>query len=349
VEVEVMRARALLTLGSLGVVAILVGCLMTGCGGVRTATEGSTASSGMVGPSAPEPAVKSDGPVLGGATGAPQSYDAAAQSPRSTPNSLVISTAGIAVEVKDLDSAIAAVRTIATKYGASIANLSLSAGGAPTPVPQPLGGTSAESGAPSPGGATVTLRVPANRLAATEQEVAALGHVLSQSASQDDVTQQHVDMSARLKNLQAEEARLRTFFLKAKNVSEMLAIEQELARVRGEIESMQAQITYLERQAALATLTISLSEPGAIVSPSTGGWGFLAAVRDGIRAAAAVVRTIITTVLAFSPIIVLGLALFLVVRAVFMRRRPRRSATTQAVDTSAAPRTGPTTGSPEDR
>ncbi len=114
----------------------------------------------------------------------------------------------------------------------------------------------------------------------------------------------------------------------------MLAIEQELARVRGEIESMQAQITYLENQAALATLTVSLSQPGALVSPAAGGWGFSEAIRDGVRAAAAVVRGLITMLLAFSPVILLGVLLFFAIRAIVVRRRKRRAEATPVADTS---------------
>ena len=69
-----------------------------------------------------------------------------------------------------------------------------------------------------------------------------LGKVLSESSADDDVTQQHVDLKARLTNAKAEEARLRTFFDQAKSVTDMLAIERELARVRGDIESMTAQL-----------------------------------------------------------------------------------------------------------
>ena len=95
--------------------------------------------------------------------------------------------------------------------------------------------------------------------------------------AQSDVTQQHVDLEARLKNLQAEEVRLRRFLDKATKVSEMLVIQRELSRVRGEIESMQAQIAYLDRQTAMATLSLALSAPGALVQPTGGTWGFSAA------------------------------------------------------------------------
>jgi hypothetical protein len=230
----------------------------------------------------------------------------------------------MSIEVKGLDAGVAAVRALAAKYGATISDLSVSAGTDPG-TPQPLDAQSGGETAITPGGATITLRVPAANLSSAEKDAAALGRVISQTASESDVTQQHIDLAARLTNLRAEESRLRAFFGKAKKVSEMLAIESELSRVRGDIESMQAQLTYLERQAALATLTISLSEPGGLVSPAAGGWGFAAAVRDGVRAAADVTRGLITVILAASPLVLIALIALFGIRAMVRRRRRVRA------------------------
>jgi hypothetical protein len=322
-----MGTRSTTAIRLLGVVLILVAGLTTGCAGLDAQSSATRTSGDAVAPQTTELATKSDG---GAATGygavAVPTADSVGAPTAAPQESLVISTAGISIEVKNLDTAVSAVRSLATKYGATIANLSTNAGSDPVIAPQPADGSSTQYSAPTPGGATITLRVPAEKLASAEKELAGLGRVLSESSTQDDVTQQHVDMKARLKNLQAEESRLRTFFLKAKRVSEMLAIEQELSRVRGDIESMQAQIVYLERQAAMATLTVSLSQPGALVSPAAGGWGFSAAVRDGFRAAAAVTRGLITMLLAFMPLILIGLLAFVVIRALIVRRRKRRAA-----------------------
>ncbi len=198
-------------------------------------------------------------------------------------------------------------------------------GGAPVPLGD--GTTSSSSQSSS---AQVTLRVPAEKLASVEAKAAKLGKVLSQSAAQSDVTQQHVDLSARLKNLQAEEIRLRGFLDKAVKVSEMLEIERELSRVRGEIEAMQAQIAYLDSQAAMATLTLALSAPGALVQPAGGTWGFSAAVTAGIQAAAALLRTLIIVIIALSPVLLVVVVIvahlaFPAVVAVRRRARPKRT------------------------
>lgn len=125
-----------------------------------------------------------------------------------------------------------------------------------------------------------------------------------------------------------EEGRLREFFASATKVSDMLAIEQELSRVRGEIESLDAQVAFLERQAAMATITVQLVEPTPLVSPQSDGWGFGQAITDGIRGAAGVLRSILTALIAASPLFVLGIAVFLIVRT-RLRKRSARDATSQ--------------------
>ncbi len=155
----------------------------------------------------------------------------------------------------------------------------------------------------------MTIRVPAERLESLRAEVGGLGTVVSESASASDVTEQAIDLEARLRNLRAEEARLRTFLSRTSKVSELLEVERELARVRGEIESMDAQLTYLERQAARATLTVSLSEPGPVVRPATGSWGLREAITRGIQATASMVSTMITVAipLTFVALVVLAI------------------------------------------
>ncbi len=181
----------------------------------------------------------------------------------------------------------------------------------------------------------VTVRVPAESLDAFVEAARALGTVKYQAEDTSDVTEQHVDLSARLTNLQAEEVRLRGFFDAATNVTEMLAVETELNRVRQEIESMQAQITYLERQAAMATVTIELTEKQPVVSPDGDDWGFRNAVTAGFRGAADVITFLIAFLIATAPLWIAALIVFFIVRAILKRRRAKRAAAaTQAVQVS---------------
>jgi len=233
---------------------------------------------------------------------------------------MVVSSASMEVRVKDAEKAIAQVRALAAATKSEISNLVVTSGDF-SPQPMPLASDGSGVSVSGPVSAQITLRVPADALPALQRDLAKLGTVLSLNVSEDDVTQQHVDMAARLKNLQAEEARLRTFLTRTGKVSELLEVERELARVRGEIESMQAQLTYLERQAAMATLTISLTEPGPVVSPGTGGWGLGSAVTNGIHAAAALVRATITVAIPLALIGVVGGLVALAWRSIRRRKR----------------------------
>jgi hypothetical protein len=108
---------------------------------------------------------------------------------------------------------------------------------------------------------TASLRVPANELAATLAELKSLGHVENESQSGEEVTQQHADLVARLKNSRETEQRLQAILLqRTGKISDVLAVEQEIARVRGEIEQMGAEQKSLEHRVNFATIELQISE-----------------------------------------------------------------------------------------
>ncbi|MDP3630092.1 MAG: DUF4349 domain-containing protein, partial [Actinomycetota bacterium] len=182
----------------------------------------------------------------------------------------------------------------------------------------------------------VVVRVPADKFEAFVSEVSGLGTVRYEAETSDDVTQQHVDLAARLENLRAEEKRLREFFTAAKDVKDMLAIEQELSRVRGEVESLDAQVKYLERQAAMATVTIDLNEPQAIVRPGGENWGFGDAVTTGFRGAAGAIQLIIVIAITLAPFLAIAAVLFFIIRAIVRKRRSNRSRTSTSTTTGTS-------------
>ena len=72
---------------------------------------------------------------------------------------------------------------------------------------------------------------------------------------------QFIDLEARLKSALSEEHSLLSLLERAGVVSEILAIERELFRVRSEIERFQGQLNFLERRVDLATINVSLFSP----------------------------------------------------------------------------------------
>ena len=104
------------------------------------------------------------------------------------------------------------------------------------------------------------LRVPPDRLDALMDSVAALGDVDTRSVSVEDVTDQMVDVEARLATLRASRDRLRQLMERSTTVSDVIAVERELARVQGELESLQARLDLLQKQVALSELVVRLKQ-----------------------------------------------------------------------------------------
>lgn len=106
-----------------------------------------------------------------------------------------------------------------------------------------------------------SLRIPAPGLPSAITELKRLGRVQNESQTGEEVTQQHADLVARLKNARDTEQRLRDILLeRTGKISDVLRVEQEIARVRGEIESMEAEQKGLEHRVDFVTLELQLVE-----------------------------------------------------------------------------------------
>jgi hypothetical protein len=106
-----------------------------------------------------------------------------------------------------------------------------------------------------------SLRIPAPQLVAALLELKSLGRLETESQNGEEVTQQHADLVARLKNSRETEQRLQAILLqRTGKISDVLEVEQEIARVRGEIEQMEAEQKNIEHRVDFATIDLRLSE-----------------------------------------------------------------------------------------
>jgi len=134
---------------------------------------------------------------------------------------------------------------------------------------------------------TVTYRVPADEFDAFLATVNETGTVVSSRQQTEDVTEEVVDLEARLRTLRAQRDRLRELYDQANDTEEVLSVERRLSEVQTEIERAEARKASLERQVALSTVTVELREPRPD-EPPEGAWydtplveAFLASV-DGV-------------------------------------------------------------------
>lgn len=118
------------------------------------------------------------------------------------------------------------------------------------------------------------IRIPAEKFSGVLDWLENTGKVQNKNISTDDVTEQYIDLQARIDNLEAQEKRLKEILTSAKTVDGILKVEKELERVRGELESLTGKLKYLKNRLAYSKINISLQETAAasknISSPGIG-------------------------------------------------------------------------------
>ncbi len=157
----------------------------------------------------------------------------------------VIRTAELELQVNDIGQALVAIRQLTIDAGGFVLSSSTYAQG--------------EEGKRQT--ATLTVQVPSERFDQFLNQVRASPLVVKVEREQlqsQDVTEEYLDLDARLRNLQATEQRYLALLDRASTIEEILRVEQELSRVRYEIEQVTGRKQYLERHIAYAQATITL-------------------------------------------------------------------------------------------
>lgn len=113
----------------------------------------------------------------------------------------------------------------------------------------------------------VSMRVPEPKLDVALDSLSQLGTVKTRRVSSQDVTEESIDVEARIASLSAERDQLRTLLDKAVNINDVFTIERELARVQGDIDSLEHRLDHLKNTAALAELNAEFKKkrnPGPV-------------------------------------------------------------------------------------
>jgi hypothetical protein len=156
---------------------------------------------------------------------------------------MIARTVLLSIIAKDFDSSRASLDAIVARHSGYSANLTVNT----------LQGAARSLQA--------SLRIPAPQLPAALAELKSLGRVELETQNGEEVTQQHADLVARLKNSRETEQRLQAILTqRTGKISDVLEVEQEIARVRGEIEQMEAEQKNLEHRVDFAAIDLKLSE-----------------------------------------------------------------------------------------
>jgi len=160
-----------------------------------------------------------------------------------TRNPIIVRTAQIALTTNDFAKTRTAVEEILSRRGGHVGSMNIQ----------------------TPAGAGRTLqarlRVPTSQLDGFLAEARKLGHVDSESQNGEEVTQQFEDLEARLANARTTEQRMSEILRqRTGKITDVLEVENQIARVRGEIERMQAEQKHLGDRVSFATLDVHVTE-----------------------------------------------------------------------------------------
>ncbi len=174
--------------------------------------------------------------------------------PASSAN-MLIRTATASIEVDSLERAIAAVKKLAARLGGYVANSGI------------------EAGKNRLRSAALEMKIPAPRFEEVLTGLEPIGKLESVNVSAQDVGEEYVDVDARMQNARRLEARLIDLLAnRTGKLTDVLSVEEALARVRGEIERyegriryLKARIRYLKAHTATSTISVTVHEPVPVV------------------------------------------------------------------------------------
>jgi Domain of unknown function (DUF4349) len=172
---------------------------------------------------------------------------------------------------------------------------------------------------------TLVIRVPSTQFGPTKDAILALSnHVTQSKETGQDVTEEFMDLEARIKTQKALEAQFLEIMKQAHKVEDALEVQRQIADVRTGIEKLEGRKRFLENRSSLSTITVNLQSPtNIIVSASGFGRDVKEAFRDSVDMAKAIVLFLIRFVIVMLPVFLLIiLPIGLVTR--YLLRRARR-------------------------
>lgn len=205
--------------------------------------------------------------------------------------SMVIRVGQAFIEVDKVDPAILQIRQLAAQVGGYITNSSISGGH--DQIRQ----------------ATLELKLPAPKYDEAVSSLSTIGKVETVNSTAQDVGEEFVDVTARVKNARRLEERLITLLeTRTGKLDEVLRVERELARVREEIERYEGRLRFLSSRVATSTLTITVHEPAPILGNTPGENPIAAALRRAWKNFVGLVAGLIASLGVVIPLALLGLA-----------------------------------------
>ncbi len=142
-----------------------------------------------------------------------------------------------------------------------------------------------------------TVRVPVKQFSNVMSQIRALGKVKHESIDTQDVTEEFLDLDARLRTLRQAEERLLAMLKRSGKLADLLAIERELAGRREEIERAEGRLRYLRDRVGFSTITVSLYEEGTAAVGPSGPYDVVYHLRTAHRVLISILQGLLTALI----------------------------------------------------
>jgi len=180
---------------------------------------------------------------------------------------------------------------------------------------------------------TVAIRVPSTSFTQALSDAAKLGTLKNQSLYTQDVTEEYVDLQARIKNSEAYVDSLAGLLGEADTIDDTLQVQSVLNRAQEELEALKGRMRYLEEHTSYSTITMSIYETGVEVA-SAEEWGVIAALKDGlhnlVKAFNAIIRGLGVLIPVLVVLAIIAYIAYRAWRAAARRNRERQQARYQS-------------------
>ena len=183
----------------------------------------------------------------------------------------------------------------------------------------------------------LVARIPADRFGVALDQIKKLaGNLPEATVNGQDVTEDFIDLEARIKTQKALEFQFLEIMKQADSVEEALTVQRQIAEVRTDIEKLEGRKRFLENRSSLSTITVNIQAPKVItVNPTGVGHSVRDAVSDSLELATGMFVFFVRTVIVMMPILIfVGLPAVLVLR--YAWRRVKRIRLAQPIATPAS-------------
>lgn len=183
----------------------------------------------------------------------------------------------------------------------------------------------------------LVVRVPAMRFGTALDQIRGLAvNLREENVAGQDVTEEFIDLEARIKTQRALELQFLEIMKQARTVADAMEVQRQISDVRTDIEKLEGRKRFLENRASLSTITVNLETPKHIAVNTTGfGRSLRDAVSESVDLGSGLLLFIVRFVIIMVPIAIFVLLPLGLVFRYFVRRQ-KRFRMAEALSTPAA-------------